>query len=204
MVGYRMHGDTIMYQLIDDVALEISGAVLNHQSVGIWDIVRVLPKGLPTIDGVLSLKSFQERILMINLSADILVLETEKSYLTKTKKMSHVDARFATGLYGNELNLLLGFPRSSTKFWWLVDSGNLDDILISKQTASVLQLPAFDSALNSQSKNIELHIGTQQVNSDARSDDILYDGALNFASLSQIELIINFKSLSVFIGPALK
>ena len=57
--GFRMNGEIIKYQKADSVYLSLDSTELFHKTIGVWDIMSVLPKELPKIDGVISLKSFQ-------------------------------------------------------------------------------------------------------------------------------------------------
>ena len=71
MTGFRMSGEKIKTQKLDSIELIIGKTKIFHQTVGVWDLMSILPKDLARIDGVISLKSFEENILTIELAKNI-------------------------------------------------------------------------------------------------------------------------------------
>jgi hypothetical protein len=60
--GFRMSGEMIKYRKTDSISLNIYRTTIFHSTIGILDIMSLLPKGLSKLDGVLSLKTFQDKI----------------------------------------------------------------------------------------------------------------------------------------------
>ena len=95
--GYRMNGEQIKYRKCDAVSITIGNIALSHSTVGVWDLMAILPKELPPLYGVLSLKSFSNKIITLDLTSDLLIIETAASYAKKIKKAGLLESRFANG-----------------------------------------------------------------------------------------------------------
>ncbi|HEV7330187.1 MAG TPA: aspartyl protease family protein [Flavisolibacter sp.] len=196
--SFRMNGDRLHYQRCDSLDLKIGATTLRHKTVGVWDVMQVLPEGLPQLDGVLSLKSFEEHIISLDLSNHRLIFETSSTYIKKKKNMTVLQTRFASGMNGHELTLFLNIPKNNRSYWFLMDSGNLDDLLLSKVTAydwGVLK----DSTLQQRQNldSITISLGQKVMASKASSKKIIYDGALNYALLSRMVFLIHFPKKQV-------
>ena len=78
-----------------------------------------LHKGFSKLDGVLSLKSFHDKILKLDLAHKRIILETTSSYRKLIKKKMALQSRFVNGPNGNELIIFLGIPRQENLYWFL-------------------------------------------------------------------------------------
>ncbi|HYH14270.1 MAG TPA: aspartyl protease family protein, partial [Flavisolibacter sp.] len=76
----RMSGEKVTYQKCDSITLKAGDINLFHSTIGVWDIMSILPTGLPKIDGVLSLKSFKDKIITLDLGKERLIVESNKSF----------------------------------------------------------------------------------------------------------------------------
>lgn len=195
--GFRMHGDTIHYQKCDSITLNLDGISIFHHTTGVWDIMNVLPKELPPIDGIISLKSFQSRIITIDLNRDLIILESARSYRNKTRSMVSIPGRFANGVDGNESSIFLNIPKNNHAYWFLFDCGNLDQVLLSAHTALSWGIP--DHETKTSSHQINFKLGDREFNPDAKTDNIIYDGVLNFDTLSQAIFLIHFPKKEIWI-----
>jgi hypothetical protein len=188
---FRMSGEMLHYQKADSVTLTIGGKRYDHPTLGVWDLMSILPAGLPKIDGVLSLKTFAGRVLSLDLAAGKLVVETEASYRSAVKKMTLVPSRFATGMNGGELTLFLAMRRNHRPYWFLFDSGNLSDLLLSHRTAAEWGLQADTVTVRKEVGVVPVQLGKRKAEGKAASENIIYDGALNYALLSTWRFLIH-------------
>ncbi|RYZ00308.1 MAG: hypothetical protein EOO11_02020 [Chitinophagaceae bacterium] len=179
---FRMSGEPVRYQRCDSVRAQIGGRAYFFPSVGVWDLMSILPKGLPPIDGVLSLRSFAGAAISIDLAQELLIVETRASLRRRTQKMTLLGSRFATGPAGNELSVFLQLLHGGRPFWFLFDSGNLRDVLLSPATAKAWNINA-DSAGHVPGP-VPLSLGGRSFTESAGVEPIIYDGALNFRFLS--------------------
>lgn len=190
--SFRMSGEMLHYQKADSVTLTIGGKAFYHPVVGVWDLMSILPQGLPPIDGVLSLKTFAGRVLSMELAAGKLVVETESSYKSATRNMTLLPSRFATGMNGGELTIFLGVRHKNRPYWLLFDSGNLNDLLLSHSTAREWGLQSDTVTVRRELGVLPLLLGKKKWEGTAASEKIIYDGALNYALLSRARYLIHF------------
>ena len=198
-IGFRMSGEMIKYRKTDSISLNIYRTTIFHSAIGILDIMSLLPKGFPKLDGVLSLKSFHDKLLTLDLANNRIILETTSSYRRLIKNKIALQSRFANGPDGNELTIFLGIPRQERLYWFLFDSGNLGELLLSHHAAYEWGLESDTVSQWKSLGSLSINIGKKQFTSEAASKDIIYDGSLNFAILSQSTFIINFPKKQIWL-----
>ncbi|UYQ91541.1 retropepsin-like domain-containing protein [Chitinophaga horti] len=192
MSGFRMSGEKINYQRIDSITIAIGKLDLFHPEMGVWDLMSILPDGLPKIDGVLSLKSFEGRVVELDLGKDMLILHDEAPRPGNQSAWQSISARFATGNEGNELTIFLNILRNNRNYWFLFDSGNIGAPLLSSATVNEWRLPADSTGLYV----TDLAPLAKQVSCEKR--DILYDGALNFGIISQRRFLLDLRKRKIW------
>lgn len=188
---YRMSGEKLEVLKCDSVTLQVGRQQLAIPTVAVWDLMSILPKELPRLDGVISLKTFKDRVIVLDLSRNQLIVQPSTYVEKQQKKLSLIPARFANGLAGNELSLFVQVMKNKRPYWFLFDSGNLNDVLLSAWTAREWNV-INDTAENGRlKKGIDLSLGKFPLTTAAAVQPILYDGALNFATLQQHVFVID-------------
>lgn len=143
--GHRSNGAWVAFEECHDVRLTLEGVRLDHRTVGVWDLVGFLadqlPEGMevPVVGGVLSLASFANRAVTLDLEGERLTLETRESLAERVRAMTAIDARFGTG-EGTELNVFVSTVTPGGPLWLKLDSGNVDRTLLDLHAASLLGL----------------------------------------------------------------
>lgn len=198
--GFRMSGEPINYRKCDSVDLIIGSTTIFHETVGVWDIMKVLPKDLPKLDGVLSLKSFRDKIIKLDIGKNKLIFETRASCKKALAHMTLLKSRFANGQNGNELTLFLGIPKVNHTYWFLFDSGNLDNVLLSHTTANEWGIERDTITQRTQPGELIIPIGNKQVRAEASSTNMIYDGSLNYHIISTSVFIIHFAAKQVWVN----
>lgn len=199
VTGYRMNGDKVTYQKCDSVELSISGKPFFHETLGVWDIMTLLPVDWPHLDGVISLKTFSDRILTIDLVECRLIVETRASLKKLRNKTLLADTRFANSLDGNELTIFLGIPNKERIYYFLIDSGNIGNMLISYNTAHEWGLQGATVQEMKTLIPVNFPVGDKIVNAVPLAADIIYDGALNFDLMSRFVFTIDFGNQEVWV-----
>lgn len=197
-VGFRMNGEKIETRLCDSLNIKIGGVHFPHASVGVFDIMSLLPKELKRIDGVISLKTFEQLKIVLNLSENKLIIETDKSFGEKIKNMDLVESRFANGTNGTELNIFIGTPFNNHLWWFLFDSGNISQTKISTNVAEEWGLKTDNEDGITELGEFKFAIAKDSIAAPTVIDKIIYDGALSFNFISQSEYAISFKDKKVW------
>ncbi len=198
VTGFRMSGEAIHYQKCDSVLLLLNKTNIFHRTMAVWDIMSVLPKEFPPLDGVLSLESFRDQIITLDLSNNRLIIETPGSFQRNIKRMQALPCKFANGLDGNSLTILLGTVNKNHLYWLLFDSGNLDKLLLSHSVAFEWNLQPDSTTQRHDLGAVSIAIGKKQCKQDAAAQNMIYDGALNYAIISQSVFLINFPQKKIW------
>ncbi|MBD81556.1 MAG: hypothetical protein CL840_21740 [Crocinitomicaceae bacterium] len=198
-VGYRMLGEKVEYAKCDSVEVLIGDYKFFHSTVGVWDLNQVLPKGWPKIDGVISLGSFQGQCVTLDLSANTITVESDSTCRTKTNSMQLVESRFVNGFTGLETGIFLNLDQVGRKWWFLMDSGNLDKNKISHTTAKEWNIKSTADSGRVDMGNVNYKLAGISKDLPTVADEIIYDGVLNFDFLSQIIITLSFAEEKVWI-----
>ncbi len=138
--GYRMSGERIDFRQIGDVTLTVNGFDLYHETVGVFDLMSLLPEGWPELGGIVSLKSFRGQALEVDLAKQRLVIHSWKSYESWVRGQARLTTRVATGVDGGEYLLCCAVDSPKGRLWLMLDSGNLAGILLAPHAARMLGL----------------------------------------------------------------
>ncbi len=190
VTGYRHTGEKFEYQLCDGANIKIGSTVIPHETFGVYDLMSFLPKEAPKIDGVLSLKTFQGRVLSIDLAAKKLTIETTSSAGKKEKRMTPVLSRLVTGPDGSQLDVFTALRREGKLYWFLLDTANMQPVLVSSHVAREWGLAAGPASTGTaRMTDISFGKGTDSV--EFSVEDIIYDGMLSFGFISKKVFLID-------------
>ena len=199
VIGLKMSGETFYSERCDSVILEIGNTVIFHQTIGVWDVMKALPKELPHIDGILSLKSFEDKILTVDLSNNYLIVETDNSFTDKIKGFNKIESVWSTGQSGLELVFFLPIIQKGHPYLFLFDSGNLDLFTISKSTALAWGLEN-GQATTDKRYNTNINYLDKIINVDIVSKEIIYDGAINYSFIKSGIYMLDLKHKKVWVS----
>ena len=176
ILGFRMNGEKFETPKCVNVSLMIGRYVSAGETVGVFDLMTLLPKDFPPLDGVISLASFRDHAVTLDLGANKLTVDP----LSRAVPGQPFPCRIATGVDGADTTLFAGVMRAGTEFWLEVDSGNLDMVRLAPHAA-----PFFGVDANTP-RPLELALGDgRSVKTEARVVELVHDGALSASFLEQ-------------------
>ena len=192
-VGFRMSGERVEWPLCFDVSLDLAGRTVVDSVVGIWDVMALLPEELPRLDGIVSLETFRDHLLILNLAESRLELHSEGTFRERVSTMVPVPMRVANGTDGTHLTVLLEarVADSDRNAWLLLDSANLAETLLAPHVRD--DGAASDAAI--------IFSDSLVVTAPARTADIIYDGALSEALLRQIIVALDLRNGEAWVAP---
>jgi hypothetical protein len=197
-IGFRMSGEQVVFQYCRDITLVIGDVKFHHDEIGVWDIQSVLPENAPPVDGILSLKTFLNQPFTLDLSSKSIILETPNSLANRIKSMNRLTSRLATGTDGSELDVFLR-GRFKKYGWFLLDSGNLDVLLVSEE---FLIKDEMDSNKVSNVTQAEFQIeGLPSHSVRYRTKNIIYDGALSEEFMREYIFTFDLSSNAIWACP---
>jgi hypothetical protein len=200
VTGYRMSGESVTYPVCDSVTISLNHTDIFHSTVGVWDLMKILPKNLPRLDGIISLHSFKDKQITIDLKNNWIIIENALSVKRQISNKKLLQSRFANGLAGTELNIFLPVLRKGIVYWLLFDSGNIGNLLLSHNAAYEWRLEKDSTNENKEFGEISVTIGNKKLKTSAESASIIYDGALNYDLISKSVYTIDFVHKKIWMG----
>jgi len=193
---FRMPGERIDVQRCGEVKFDVNGIPIRIETT-IFDIMSLLPKDWPKVGGLLSLDTFGNHIITIDLSRDRMVKETEGSLKDRIVTMRPVNMRInhQTGGWGLDVFVEVEAPKGS--LWFELDTGNMSEVFLAPHAIEQLgiTLPTGDKGtIDSDSDVFETTLnipGFEPLNVKARKQDLIYDGVLNAATIGKLVLTLD-------------
>lgn len=197
-VGFRMSGEKIESKLCDSVYIKIGGSNFFHSYVGVFDIMSLLPGEFKQVDGLISLKTFENEKISLNLMDNKLIVESEESFINKIKNMDLVKSQFASGPSGRELYIFTGILFKHHYWWFLFDTGNIAQTKISDNTAREWGINPKNISESSSIGEFTFVIAGDSISTPTAVDKIIYDGALSYHFICQSEYTISLKDEKIW------
>jgi len=192
LTGFRMSGERMDFPACGPVPLELAGTGLVPEAA-VLDFARILPPGLPPLAGLVSLQTFGSRAVTLDLGGGRLWIETAASLAERTRGMAPLPARPQLDMGGAGVDLFVAVDGRRGRLWFLVDSGNLDEVLLAPHALEEVAAGETLEALRAgRTVEVDLRLaGLGQARVEARERDVIYDGVLNAAFLERVVLAVD-------------
>lgn len=209
VTGRRMSGEPVTFALCGAYELDLAGQTLSTPLV-VFDLNALLPDEFPPLAGLVSLSSFAEQPFTLDLSGRRLVLETPESLQARTAALPGASLRTVLSVeHGDPDGSLDAFAPvrldgRGEPAWFLIDSANLDAVIIDPETARNFGLSFEDPAILSGEETFAVHLqigAAAPVEVEARLRDIIYDGAINEATLRRFEVTFDLSAPRIWLRP---
>ena len=176
ITGHRMNGDAVVTPSCTGSPLTIGGWIAPPQTLGVFDLMSLLPGDWPRLDGVISLRSFAGRRVTLDLAANSVTVHASGHDRSPDGAVAFT-GRIATGPSGAELLVFAAVPIATDTLWLEVDSGNLDAVLLAPHAARLLRL---EDSVGTEYPEISLPFPQgAALKTRARVRALILDGALN-------------------------
>lgn len=173
------------------------GTFTRRGEVGVFDLATILPG--PPLGGIVSLETFANRAITVDLAANRLWIETPASLATRTKSGRELQARFERQAGGASLDLMIGIEGKHGLLWFELDSGNVAPVLIAPHAFAEL---GFDPIPSSEQRTVKLPVaGLDPVSCTATSKEMIYDGLLNAQFFLDHIVTIDLRAGRVWVTP---
>ena len=195
-IGFRMGGERVTFEYCDDVLLRLGDVAIAHDRVGVFDLKSVLPAGVPPADGVVSLRSFRDHPVTIELAMERITLETASSLAVRTRGMRPLTIRVGSGPTGAETAVYIAARAGGRLVWLLLDSGNGDRALVAAHVAGMAGLN------DSEGEAVVEFDGLGAIRLPMRTRNIIYDGVLGAAFMRDWIFTLDLASNRAWATPA--
>lgn len=122
--GFRMSGEHIGFEKCGDTHLQIGNKDITVEA-GVFDINGLLPDRFPPLYGVISMQTFRDHAITLDLANNRLIIENDKSLRERVATMTPLQANFYNELEGRGLDVYLRVDTPASEAYLLLDSGNL-------------------------------------------------------------------------------
>ena len=195
--GVRLTGEPLRGRNCANVDLAI-GRIESRTDAGVMDLAKLLGPGAPPVHGMISLMSFRGRLLSLDLAANRLIVETPQSFAERTRRMTPVDVRLATGPNGGELEAFIGLTaRNGAKLWFEWDSENNASTLVAPPAASLLGADTASAAFD---MPVQLAAGVSATIPVRLKADMIHDGVLSAGFLERATWSVDLEHGRMWVG----
>jgi hypothetical protein len=183
ITSFRMDGERVTFQRCQSPSRIVEGHFSATQSMAVFDLHRVLPAGLPPLDGVAGLDLFRGRVITIEKNLAGIRLETRTSLqrIARTRAASRI--RIAQEAGGVGLTIFAPMRIGAGDIWLLVDSANLAGVRLHPTAHLLLG--------NQQRVTLSIEGARDAVIEPEIVEGLIYDGALNAAFISQYAMTLD-------------
>jgi len=196
--GVRLTGEPLRGRNCANVNLAI-GRLASRTDAGVMDLAKLLGPGAPAVHGMISLMSFRDRLITLDLAANRLIVETPKTLAERTRRMTPIDVRLATGPNGGELEAFIGLTaRNGAKLWFEWDSENNASTLIAPSAAALLGADTTNAAFD---MPVQFAPGVSTTIPVRLKGDMIHDGVLSAGFLERATWSVDLEHGRMWVGP---
>jgi len=189
-----MNGERFDVESCGPAEIAFDSLVVNPEA-GVFDLMALLPAGLPRLDGLISLQTFTGFVVAIDLARNRLEVDDALD-AERVRGMRTLPIRWSRGFAGAGLDVLVRVRGAHGPLWFELDSGNLDSVLISNRLIDQLDFSPeqIQSLRQGSPMQVPLQIdGLGQVTVAAKGAEIIYDGVLNADFLERVVVVLDLK-----------
>jgi predicted aspartyl protease len=189
VVVFRHNGEPVAMQRCPQVALRLPGWSVAPREVGVFDLMSLLPDGVPALGGIVGLGAFDGDVLTLQLAHNRVIIESEASLARRVAGATELRMREEHQAAGRSVDAFLAFDGDRGPLWFELDSGNTGAVLIAPHVARALGL----DLSTTEPRRVTLTLaGYGPVTVAAlEQDDLVYDGLLSAAFLEGVTLTLD-------------
>lgn len=197
ITGFRMSGEQLSFPRCGKMTLGIGGRQHTVETA-VFDIMALLPEGWPEVGGIVSLHTFNDSAITIELGANRVTVETDESLARRTADMHALNTRINTQTGGESLDLFVEAAAERGSLWLEADSGNMGPVILAPHAFDQLgaSRPGADGA------ELELTlVGLDPIPVAVKEEQIIYDGVVNARMLEGLVFTIDFRTMQSWALP---
>lgn len=185
LTGFRMRGDRVDFGRCDNKMLTVDSLALAHDTLGIFDIGALLPPDWPALGGLISLSSFADHVVTLDLAHNR--VEVGRSFDAPVQGSAKL--RLVRQASGASIVVLVPVPSPRGTLWIELDSGSSAPLILAPHAARMLGLNLEGEGVEHidaggpeeawKLPKVEIRLpGVGTIETPAKVMDIIYDGNL--------------------------
>ncbi|GAB3781502.1 aspartyl protease family protein [Dyella agri] len=192
ITGFRMTGERLDFQRCDNLVFNVAGIPMKASEAGVFDIMGLVPKDAPHLDGSLGLDLFAGRSITLDASGRTLTIESAESLQARVRHAREVPIRLVRDAEGVALTVDVAVPTPKGTAWMELDSGNAGGAyIIAKYLAPMFGLDPGKSGPQPVRFDVA---GGIPVEGKALAMDLIKDGNLGAPFFKQWALTVDLAS----------
>ena len=194
ITGWNAGGTRLDFKRCDNVDLKM-GNYQTRVNTGLFEIMQFFSPDTKEIGGIVALQTFAGKILTIDLAGNRLWLETEKSFAERIRDMKELESRIGSQGGGAVIDIFVAANTPKGKIWMEFDTGNFSTLQFAPHAQEMLGIN-FDAPNRAKmSKPVKLDlVGLGTIEMPARERQMIYDGMLNYDTISKMIVTIDLKT----------
>lgn len=192
LTALRMSGERFDVDSCGAVQLRF-GALEVRPNTAVLDLMKVLPQGLPHLDGLASLQTFDGHVVTLDLARGLLSV-AGSTPTARTDHMRRIAIRLSRPFAGAGLDVFVRVSGSRGPLWFELDSGNLDPVILSTRIIDQLDLSPDEVGALAGGSTVAVSLSLDGLGPaivHARAADIIYDGVLSAEFLERMTLVLD-------------
>lgn len=194
VTGFNAGGTRLDFKRCDSVELKM-GNYSTRSNIAVFEVMTLFGPDTKEIGGFVSLQTFENRIITIDLTGNKLIVENENSLKERIKDMKPLESRIGSQGGGAIIDLFVAANTPKGKIWMEVDTGNFSTLQFSPHAQEMLGIN-FDAPNKAKmTKPAKLDIvGLGEIEMPARERSMIYDGMLNYDTIGKMIVTIDLRN----------
>ena len=194
VAGFNAGGTRLDFKRCDNVDLK-AGNYAARLNAGVFEIMTLFGPDTKEIGGIVSLQTFENRVITIDLAGNRLIVENENSFKEQIKDMKRLESRIGSQGGGATIGIFVAANTPKGKIWMEFDTGNFSTLQFAPHAQEMLGIN-FDAPNRAKTvKPAKLDIvGLGEIEMPARERDMIYDGMLNYDTIQKMIVTIDLKT----------
>lgn len=194
VTGFNAGGTRLDFKRCDNVDLK-TGDYSTRLNVGVFEVMSLFGPDTKEIGGFVSLQTFENRVITVDLAGNKIIVESENSMKERIKDMKPLESRIGSQGGGAVIDLFVAANTPKGKIWMEVDTGNFSTLQFAPHAQEMLGIN-FDAPNKAKmTKPVKLEIaGLGEIEMPARERAMIYDGMLNYDTLSKMILTVDLRT----------
>jgi hypothetical protein len=194
ITGYNAGGTRIDMKRCDGVEMKI-GDFTVRLDVGVLEVMPFFSPDTTQIGGFVTLQTFANHTITIDLTGNRLIVETEKSLIERIKDMKPLESRLVTGQSGAERIVFVAANSLRGKIWMNFDTGNFGALQFAPHAQEMLGIN-FDAPNRAKmTKPVKLDLnGLGTIEMPGRERQMIIDAMLNYETISKMTVTIDIRT----------
>jgi hypothetical protein len=197
--GFTMTGVRLDMARCDDVVFEMGGQRFPVPSVGVFDLMKFMPEGVPRLDGSIGLDLFAGRTVTLSLADRKLIVESPGSLAERVKTAKSVQIRLVREAGGLALAVQAAVGTPKGPAWMEFDTGNGGANVVSSAIAELVGLDP--TRKEPQDGTLTLVGGTPVKGPFRTNDKLTMDGNIGVGFLKDWDLTLDLRNGLAWVAP---